>query len=115
MYAMTLARVCVCVCVCACVCVCICRDDDQGSKGKKKGKKAKKKRRRGVQAKRFAEGFGTGIRAPPRGCHPVLQAWRDNCRVWVSRLFAFACPNRQALHALGRLGPLVEIGAGQWI
>ena len=80
----------------------------------KKGKKGKKRRRRGVKAKRLTEGFGTGIRAPPRGCHPLLQAWRDNCRVWVSRLFAFACPNHKALAALQELGPLVEIGAGRF-
>ena len=79
---------------------------NQGKKGKKK------KRRRGVKAKRLAEGFGTGIRAPPSGCHPLLQTWRDNCSVWVSRLFAFACPNHQAIAALQKLGPLVEIGAG---
>ena len=79
---------------------------NQGKKGKKK------KRRRGAKAKRLTEGFGTGIRAPPSGCHPLLQTWRDNCSVWVSRLFAFACPNHQAIAALQELGPLVEIGAG---
>merc|ERR1719161_1866234 len=43
---------------------------------------------------------------------PLLEKWRDSCRVWACTLYAFAVPNPDALDTLAALGPVVEVGAG---
>ena len=50
---------------------------------------------------------------PPPPCPELVQLWRDSCRVWPCRLFAFAAPTRRALATLAKFSKRwVEIGAG---
>ena len=49
--------------------------------------------------------------APP--CPPLTRAWRDACRSWPCRLYAFAAPTDAALRALKRSATRwLEVGAG---
>jgi methylase of polypeptide subunit release factors len=42
----------------------------------------------------------------------IMQAFRESARPWPCHLYAFASPNSEALKALVKLSPIVEIGAG---
>ena len=51
---------------------------------------------------------------PVPACPPLTRAWRDACRSWPCRLYAFAAPTDAALRALKRSGGSrwLEVGAG---
>ena len=44
--------------------------------------------------------------------HPAVHAWRDACRTWACREYAYAVLSPRALDCLAGLAPLVEAGAG---
>ena len=69
-----------------------------------------------VSGEKAARSAGTktkdGTPQPPP-CPELVQLWRDSCRVWPCRLFAFAAPTRRALATLAKFSKRwVEIGAG---
>ena len=43
---------------------------------------------------------------------PITRLWNNSCRKWTCHLYAFATPSPDALAALARYVPLVEVGAG---
>ena len=50
---------------------------------------------------------------PVPACPPLTRAWRDACRSWPCRLYAFAAPTDAALRALKRSATRwLEVGAG---
>ena len=50
---------------------------------------------------------------PAPACPPLTRAWRDACRSWPCRLYAFAAPTDAALRALKKSATRwLEIGAG---
>ena len=74
---------------------------------RKKSKKQKKKQRKSAKK---AAALKSAPAATP--CWPLLQKWRDNCRLWCCRLYAFATPTAAALAALAQCAPIIEVGAG---
>eukprot|EP00798_Chlamydomonas_sp_ICE-L_P023336 gene23336-30585_t len=45
-------------------------------------------------------------------CFELLRKWRDNCRDFAARFYAFAVPNEEALDCMMQHTPIVELGAG---
>lgn len=50
---------------------------------------------------------------PTPACPPLTRAWRDACRSWPCRLYAFAAPTESAMRALRKSATRwLEVGAG---
>ncbi|GAB9471576.1 Clavaminate synthase [Globisporangium polare] len=96
------------------------------SKSKKKPQKKHYRRERGKPADNVSisssggggggnDGGGPGtnnnglVELP---AYPLLAQWRNNCRDWCCHLYAYATPTPEALGVVGKLAPLVEMGAG---
>ena len=74
----------------------------------KAGKKKKKKR----AASDLDSKAAAVAAANEPVCDGLLASWRDSCRDWLARFYGFATPNKKALGAIKKVGPLVEVGAG---
>ena len=70
------------------------------------------KKKKSRQNKKTGGGGAAGGIPESTPCDPLLQLWRDNCRLWCCRLYAFATPTTAALDALADCAPLLELGAG---
>ena len=78
-----------------------------GAKGKGKGGGGGGGGKRGARRK--------AREAAARRAYPLLERWRDACRDWPARLFAFATPTAAALRAVAESGEnscVADIGAG---
>ena len=72
-----------------------------------KGGKVQGKGKRGARRK--------AREAASRRAFPLLERWRDSCRDWPARLYAFATPTAAALNALADFGSkrlVADVGAG---
>ena len=70
------------------------------------------KKKKSRQNKKTGGGGAAGGIPESTPCDPLLQLWRDNCRLWCCRLYAFATPTTAALDTLADCAPLLELGAG---
>jgi hypothetical protein len=57
-------------------------------------------------------GMGSTLKGDDPLCPMLLNSWRDSIRNFACFCYAFAVPNEQALSAIGRFAPVIEIGAG---
>lgn len=83
------------------------------SRSKKKPQKKHYRRERGKVAESTAGGTtnnNNGLVELP--AFSLLAQWRNNCRDWCCHLYGYATPTPEALSAVAKYAPLVEMGAG---